>query len=486
MRRDQPVAWVDLGPSADIDRAIAAWRPGYGLGEEAQRAGATLRQKVWQPLEADFADAKTVLISPDGELAKFPWAALPGTKPGTYLIEEREIAVIPVPQALPELLAKIPATDAAPSLLLVGNVDYRGDAGKLSADNRGQRAVRDGQSEWPPLPGTKDEIARIGDSFRQRFAKGEIMRLDGGRATAAAVHAAAPNCRYLHFATHGFFADPSVRSALAPSDKARLAMFGELARRQVSGYHPGVLSGIVLAGANRRPENGKDDGILTALEVGELDLGGVELATLSACETGLGKTAGGEGILGLQRAFQTAGARSVVASLWKVPDHATQVLMDRFYDNLWNKKLGKLDSLMEAQAPAAARGREGSRTAPRRTRPGIPFQPERPLREIRPLAAPLLGRLRAFRRLAIGTRSHAARRDRSIRTTAHLVAEFVRIPLLRGLPSPNAHEFGYGCATVRCCIGLRAWMRSAHKKGRGPLCPAGPAPGFSCPGLSPR
>ena len=94
--------------------------------------------------------------------------------------------------------------------------------------------------------------------------------------------------------------------------------------------------------------------------------------------------------------------RSEKASLWKVPDHATQVLMDRFYDNLWNKKLGKLDSLMEAQALAAARGREGSRPAPRRTRPGIPCQPRQPLREIRPAAAPLLGRLRAFRRLAIG------------------------------------------------------------------------------------
>jgi CHAT domain-containing protein len=75
----------------------------------------------------------------------------------------------------------------------------------------------------------------------------------------------------------------------------------------------------------------------------------VQLATLSACETGLGETAGGEGLLGMQRAFQTAGAKTVLASLWKVPDKATQTLMARFYDNLWNKKLTKLESLREAQ-----------------------------------------------------------------------------------------------------------------------------------------
>jgi len=70
---------------------------------------------------------------------------------------------------------------------------------------------------------------------------------------------------------------------------------------------------------------------------------------LSACETGLGAVAGGEGLLGLQRAFQVAGARTVLASLWKVPDAATSRLMQRFYENLWDKKMGKLEALREAQ-----------------------------------------------------------------------------------------------------------------------------------------
>jgi CHAT domain-containing protein len=85
------------------------------------------------------------------------------------------------------------------------------------------------------------------------------------------------------------------------------------------------------------------------LEVAALDLSNVELAVLSACETGLGEVAGGEGILGLQRAFQTAGARSVVSSMWKVPDRATQMLMTKFYENLWDKKMPKLEALRKAQ-----------------------------------------------------------------------------------------------------------------------------------------
>jgi CHAT domain-containing protein len=93
-----------------------------------------------------------------------------------------------------------------------------------------------------------------------------------------------------------------------------------------------------------------------------LDLRGTELVVLSACETGLGAMEYGQGVLGLQRAFQAAGARAVVASLWKVDDAATSVLMERFYVNLWEKKLPKLEALRQAQLavlndPALVRGR---------------------------------------------------------------------------------------------------------------------------------
>jgi len=120
-------------------------------------------------------------------------------------------------------------------------------------------------------------------------------------------------------------------------------------------YHPGLLSGIALAGANDRGMDG-DDGILTAEEVQSLDLRAVDLVVLSACETGLGENlpgsgmkAGGEGLLGLQRAFHVAGVETLVASLWSVDDDATKVLMTEFYRNLWDNKLGKLAALRQAQ-----------------------------------------------------------------------------------------------------------------------------------------
>lgn len=158
----------------------------------------------------------------------------------------------------------------------------------------------------------------------------------------------APRASYLHLATHGYFAPEELKSVLSLSraDDESISLFGQ---QDVSGWHPGLLSGIVLAGANQPPSLDRDDGVLTALEVAELDLSGVELVTLSACETGLGQTAGGEGVLGLQRSFQLAGARTSVASLWQVPDAASRALMVEFYDNLWRKKLPRGEALRQAQ-----------------------------------------------------------------------------------------------------------------------------------------
>ncbi|HEV2970310.1 MAG TPA: CHAT domain-containing protein, partial [Pirellulales bacterium] len=269
---------------------------------------------------------------------------------------------------------KVPVPLAPPSLLLVGDVDYGGDPGVLLASDRGGRAVRDGESKWIPLPGTRGEIDAIRDSFEQRISDGKIKQLRQRQATSEAVREAAPSYRYLHFATHGFFADPKIRSALAPSDKPESNMDRGAMLQQATGEHPGLLSGIVLTGANQSPVEGKGDGILTALEVGELDLSGVDLATLSACESGLGKTAGGEGVLGLQRAFQTAGARTTVTSLWKIPDDATRSLMIDFYENLWTKKMSKIEALRQAQLALMRKGVDTRAGAKR----GLEFKADQP------------------------------------------------------------------------------------------------------------
>ena len=286
------------------------------------------------------------MISPDGPLARLPFAALPGKDPAKYLIEEVGLAVVPVPQLLPELLAAPKGKDRESSLLLVGDVDFDAEAGKTDGGRTAPGERGGTRKGWKRLEATRGEVATIRDSFEQRFADGTAKVLRGAGVTEQALRQQAPRYQYLHLATHGFFAPAEVKSALGAAPKSGDDLFGQAG---VTGFHPGLLSGLVLAGTNRVPEPGQDDGILTALEVAELDLRRCELAVMSACETGLGESAGGEGLLGLQRAFQVAGARSVVASLWSVDDEATRKLMERFYDNLWGKKLSKLEALREAQ-----------------------------------------------------------------------------------------------------------------------------------------
>ncbi len=107
------------------------------------------------------------------------------------------------------------------------------------------------------------------------------------------------------------------------------------------------MTGLVFAGANQEKTPGR--GILTGEALIDLDLSGLELVVLSACETGLGDVAGGEGTFGLQRAFHLAGTHNVVASLWKVPDEPTAALMGLFYRNLWEHKQPPLEALRQAQ-----------------------------------------------------------------------------------------------------------------------------------------
>ena len=188
-----------------------------------------------------------------------------------------------------------------------------------------------------------------------------VIRLSGAEATEEAFRRLAPQSRLLHVATHGFFSVEERAPGSTPNDPAPAVGPAGLSGDHlttVRGHGPGLLSGLVLAGANNPPPipddpaqqaEMPDDGILTAEEIAFLPLGGAQLVVLSACESGLGEAAGGEGLLGIQRAFQVAGADTTIATLWKVNDLATRRIMEQFYNNYLQRKMSPLESLRTAQ-----------------------------------------------------------------------------------------------------------------------------------------
>jgi len=140
--------------------------------------------------------------------------------------------------------------------------------------------------------------------------------------------------RILHLATHGFFLeDQHIAPGTGWRDLGVTASVDRLANSRFES--PMLRSGLLLVGFNTWRNGGEapaeaEDGMLTAEDVTGMDLLDTELVVLSACETGLGQVHVGEGVFGLRRAFAVAGARTLVMSLWKVPDEQTQELMVDF------------------------------------------------------------------------------------------------------------------------------------------------------------
>jgi len=345
---------VELGSFDAISKALVTWREALVMRQPATTSGMAARKLVWEPLAAHLDGIEQVLISPDRDLAQVPWGALPGKRPGTFLLEERLISIIPIPQLLPELLQREPSPGPPKSVLLMGGIDYGHRENPAPATVKAPktlivgrsaigRETADGLLQFGPLPGTTQELKALQEICRSDSVR-VLTRTD---ATEQSFRDLATQSQWLHIATHGFFAPKEL------TKPSRLDAFEGLPAMngvpKSAGPHPGLLSGMAFAGANIHPDPGQDDGILTALEVTGLDLSHVDGAVLSACETGLGTVAGGEGLLGLQRSFQMAGAKTVVASLWQVSDHGTQTLMTEYYTNLWEKKLSKLEALRQAQ-----------------------------------------------------------------------------------------------------------------------------------------
>jgi CHAT domain-containing protein len=312
-----------------------------------------------------LGDARRLVVVLDDVLHLVPLEALP-LADSTELVGDRWR--IEARATLTELLAT-EAEAKGEALVALGGASFNvepvgltaADVAALEAGMLGERPtqvaalLRGGPWErgFEPLTHTSAEVRGIGALYGEVFGEGRpALVLEKRQASREALTELAPRARWLHVATHGWFAPESVKSwsDLEPLDeKSGLAtrMSGE---EQVRGMSPMLLCGLALAGGNL-PENavGRAPGLVTAEELAALDLSSCELAVLSACDTNVGERRAGQGVASLQRALQMAGARSVITSLWKVPDEATKELMLDFYRRIWVEKKPKGQALWEAK-----------------------------------------------------------------------------------------------------------------------------------------
>ncbi|MDI1442979.1 CHAT domain-containing tetratricopeptide repeat protein [Polyangium sp. 6x1] len=307
-----------------------------------------LHDVVFGLVATRLGGVKHVLISPDAELARIPFGALIGHD-NKYLISKYSFTYLSTGRDLLRLGAS-GARRSPP--LLVANPDYDapGEAGAAALPDAPKNSLpRIARIKFSELPGTAEEAEAI-----RRFMPDPSVRLERVATETALKQASSP--RILHVATHGFFLDGDGRAGQGTSRGLELdvppeslpKITSEVDGKKLPVPHPMFLSGIALAGANVR-KGQVDDGILTAYEASSLDLGGTELVVLSACETGLGKRAGSEGIRGLRRALVLAGSETQVMSLWQVDDEATRDLMTSYYQKLFREGKGRTEAMRESQ-----------------------------------------------------------------------------------------------------------------------------------------
>jgi CHAT domain-containing protein len=298
-----------------------------------------------------------VFIVPDGTLSLVPFAALPVERdafvletapPIHYLSAERDIVSMTHGRTSSGILALGgPTFDDAPVSPGPSTTSLAATetATETAALRNGRTACASLQSlQFQSLEGTLREVQEVSRLWPAPL--GAARALVGREASERAFKQDASKYRVLHLATHGFFLDGSCLPESAPADTRGVG--GLSATKTVE--NPLRLSGLALAGANHRALAGpdEDDGILTAEEVASLDLQGVEWAVLSACDTGVGEIRAGEGVFGLRRAFQVAGARTVVMSLWSVDDQATRAWMRALYEGRFQKNLSTVDAVHQA------------------------------------------------------------------------------------------------------------------------------------------
>jgi CHAT domain-containing protein len=309
----------------------------------------------WKPIAEKTNQYNKIYLSPDGIYNQISVNALYNSNTDKYVLEEQNIQLVTNTKDLIAFnkskdsnLASAPTLFGFPNYnkgIMESEVQDEGMAEKIVENaslNRGlrgnlQRYIR-GNSLVTSLPGTKEEVDKINELYSENASIKPKTYLEN-QADEPQLKSV-NNPQVLHIATHGFFLEDN-ESGDNETEEDKYSQ------------NPLLKSGLIMAGANSFISSGlnetnQQDGILTAYEAMNLNLNDTELVVLSACETGLGELKNGEGVYGLRRAFQVAGAEAIIMSLWSVDDAATQELMTSFYQN-WIGGKDKLTAFNDAQ-----------------------------------------------------------------------------------------------------------------------------------------
>jgi CHAT domain-containing protein/Tfp pilus assembly protein PilF len=344
---------LDLGPAGAIDHAARRLHDALaGPVEDYRPAAQELYELAFRPLVPLLGKVRRLFLSPDGQLSLIPFAAL---SDGTdFLVDTFDLTYLTSGK---DLLRRPKDISPARSVVVLADPDFNSPPAASSPPKEDTPAERSVSLErffstlrsdltdqpWPPLPGTRKEAEAI-----QRLLP-EAQLLLGHDATKEAL-LKLPTPGLLHIATHGFFLEDA---PAAPAEVRAVKHFGAVGESSPKHRPPDPLlrSGLVLAGVHASEaqpgSRGREDSLVTALELAGLNLWGTQLVVLSACDTGRGDVKLGQGVYGLRRALVAAGAETVVTSLWKVNDETTRELMEGYYERLLAGK-GRATALREA------------------------------------------------------------------------------------------------------------------------------------------
>lgn len=345
-----PVTLIDLGLAKEIDELITTMNRtvipdlrAIQTGEEAAEEHRFLNtltpiaERVLRPLLPRIGTTPRWIISPDGPLWLIPWVALPYNGEG-YAIEWHEVRLalsgrdLVAPRVEPSRAPPVLFAAVDYDLKLTPNFD-RVVPPTDEAAGPATPSIDPFVTHWERLEASGDEAQQIAPLLeRSAGATPETFLEDRARESAfKALH----RPRALVLSTHGFAQENQAHTKLDDALRRPGPTWSETATTLAD--HPLLQCGVILAGANgrrARVEPGEDDGVLTALEITNTDLTGTELVFLPSCVTARGEVFDGQGVYGLRQAFHIAGAQTVVATQWNVPDEETAELSIAFFENL--------------------------------------------------------------------------------------------------------------------------------------------------------